>query len=71
MTKRQREILQMLSDGRKWRESDIKARWDTLCDMAHRDWLDGAFDSNLGRTPKDRVWWITPPGRKALEEAAG
>ena len=72
-TRRQRQILALLSDGRRRRESEIKSSFDCLQHMWALGWLDGAGRPDaggVGTTKETRLWWITPRGAAALAEAA-
>lgn len=67
MTKRQKEILVLLCDGRKWRESEIRSGFSFLQRMYLDGWIDGGM-IGLGNRPEQRLWWITPGGRAALTQ---
>lgn len=69
ITKRQRTILKMLSDGERWREDEIKSSHTFLQQMYLAGWLDGAGypDKNgFGNFPNTRQWWITAKGRDVI-----
>jgi len=68
-SKRQRQILTMLSDGEHWREDEIKSSFHFLQQMCLVDWISGAGYADrggIGTTKQTRVWWILPAGREAL-----
>lgn len=73
-SKRQAEILKLLSDGKWWRENNIGSSCHFLRQMYFIGWLDGAGyddDRGTGNYPHTRVWKITKQGSAALRRKSG
>lgn len=69
MTKRERQILVLLSDGRRHTRADIKSSFNFMQQMYFNGWVDGAAlpDRNgFGNFPETSLWQITNAGRIAL-----
>lgn len=71
-TKRQIQILRILSD-RKWmRENMIKSSCNFLREMYFAGWLDGGGypdKRGVGNYPHTRVWRITDKGMSILKDS--
>jgi hypothetical protein len=69
LTKRQRDVLKLLSDGRKWTPHQLGTSAAFLQKMFYADLVDGAGlpdGKGYGNTVHSSVWWITKKGRDAL-----